>query len=558
MQSASLTVSPKHGDGGLFSGSKAKRDSCSSDVLSGVARRSLSSTGGLKAGGGSKDGRSKSSTTKRSSSQSAAASLMLKTSSSQFGFPSSPTSPRNFMLDALPVVLNLTVSSSIDVSVRPKMHGAKLLSERDALPKVCKAGSSASVKYVATSIVPGHEVKGALTIDECEPIPFTLASRARNSMSFVVSAGRWRYTALWAPRWNWLENEDKPSEGKAADLELTGGCLVVQVRMATAAELKRCLQLQALRDAEKIEDYDTLHAQVTKSKAAGVELEHIERAEELLKAKRKQGLHINVGCDKDTLRDLMSWEKVTDQIDATNDNRCCPHNDCPCNVIENCGEALEVVPNAVQEILGKDMDRELFHELVDSALGVEEGAVWRAGGKLIFSAFNRNQSVVALTRMLENYGKARCARLMFDLVKESEFKYGGFVTAVQINFHPNGTTFHDQHRDIYSGKQRAGPNCTCSFRECVGTVCYSLGSSRVCQLDTMTDETSVVQACGESCEGRREMRWLRSGEAMYFNAPWNQNHMHGIPKMEEHSGPRISIAFLLGAAQPSNTFELKY
>jgi len=130
------------------------------------------------------------------------------------------------------------------------------------------------------------------------------------------------------------------------------------------------------------------------------------------------------------------------------------------------------------------------------------------------------------------------------------------VTAVQINFHPNGSTFHDQHRDIYSGKQRAGPNCTCSFRECVGTVCYSLGSSRMCQLDTMTDDTSSLKACGESCSGRREMRWLHSGEAMYFNAPWNQNHMHGIPKMENYSGPRISIAFLLGAAQNNNILGL--
>jgi len=544
-------ASPNVSDG-LFSGSKTKRDSCSSDVLSGVARRSLSSTGGLKAGGRRKD----SSTPKRSSSQSVAASLMLKSSGSHFGLPSSPSSPRNLALDTLPVVLNLNVNSTMDVSVRAKVHGAKLLSERDALPQISKAGSSASAKYVATSIVPGHEVRGTLTIDECEPILFSLSSRARNSTPFIVTAGRWRYTALWAPRWNWLENDDKPTEGKAADLELRGGCLAVQVRTATTTELKRCLQLQALRDAEKMEDYDTLHAQVTKAKIAGVELEHIERAEELLKAKRKQGLHINVGCDKDTLRDLMSWDMVTKEICASNDNRCCPCTDCPSNVIQNCGEALEVVPEAVQEILGKDMDRELFQELVESALGVEDGAVWKAGGKLIFSAFNRNQSVVALTRMLDNYGKNRCARLMFDLVKESEFKYGGYVTAVQINFHPNGSTFHDQHRDIYSGKQRAGPNCTCSFRECVGTVCYSLGSSRMCQLDTMTDDTSSLKACGESCSGRREMRWLHSGEAMYFNAPWNQNHMHGIPKMENYSGPRISIAFLLGAAQNNNILGL--
>ncbi len=53
-----------------------------------------------------------------------------------------------------------------------------------------------------------------------------------------------------------------------------------------------------------------------------------------------------------------------------------------------------------------------------------------------------------------------------------EATYGGFVSAVQVNFHCNGESFHDQHRDVYSAKQRAGPNCACSFKECVGTVCY--------------------------------------------------------------------------------------
>merc|ERR1719356_2227088 len=102
--------------------------------------------------------------------------------------------------------------------------------------------------------------------------------------------------------------------------------------------------------------------------------------------------------------------------------------------------------------------------------------------------------------------------MILTLVKESEKRFGGFVIAVQVNFHPHGGTYHDQHRDVYSGKQRAGPNCACSFRECVGTVCYSLGSARVCQLDTMTDGMSSLAACGDKCAGRRERRWLRSGE----------------------------------------------
>ena len=36
---------------------------------------------------------------------------------------------------------------------------------------------------------------------------------------------------------------------------------------------------------------------------------------------------------------------------------------------------------------------------------------------------------------------------------------------------------------------------------------------------------------------------------MYFNEAWNANHTHGIPAIEngQEVGPRISIAFLLGA-----------
>ena len=55
----------------------------------------------------------------------------------------------------------------------------------------------------------------------------------------------------------------------------------------------------------------------------------------------------------------------------------------------------------------------------------------------------------------------------------SQFSWG-FVSAVQVNFHCTGESFHDQHRDVYGAKQRAGPNCACSFKECVGTVCCSV------------------------------------------------------------------------------------
>eukprot|EP00747_Dinoflagellata_sp_TGD_P031431 gnl/TRDRNA2_/TRDRNA2_135269_c0_seq1.p1 gnl/TRDRNA2_/TRDRNA2_135269_c0~~gnl/TRDRNA2_/TRDRNA2_135269_c0_seq1.p1 ORF type:complete len:328 (-),score=54.05 gnl/TRDRNA2_/TRDRNA2_135269_c0_seq1:24-1007(-) len=319
-------------------------------------------------------------------------------------------------------------------------------------------------------------------------------------------------------------------------------------------ELKRSLQLQALREAAEGKDYDTLRAQVTKARMASVEMEHIAMGEARLKELREQGLHVGEGCDHNSVRQYMDWAKVTSKVGEPNVNEpctvCC---DCPCNVELNPGEVLELRDGAVQEVLqefGADADRQLFCALVEAALAVEEGCIWKAGGKFIFTEFNRNQSVTALTRMLDKNDKHAASAMVQKMVKHTEMRYMGSVTAIQVNFHPHRGTYHDQHRDIYSQKQSAGPNCTCQFQECVGTVCYSLGSSRICLLETMTDNLSSICACGDNCEGRREFRWLHSGNSMYFNGPWNNNHTHGIPPSEEECGPRISMAFLLAASPP--------
>ena len=76
---------------------------------------------------------------------------------------------------------------------------------------------------------------------------------------------------------------------------------------------RRCLQAQALREAS---DYDQLLAQLTKAKAQGVELLQIECAEERLLALRKQGKHVNSGCDKETLRSFMQWEKASRGLES--------------------------------------------------------------------------------------------------------------------------------------------------------------------------------------------------------------------------------------------------
>jgi len=236
---------------------------------------------------------------------------------------------------------------------------------------------------------------------------------------------------------------------------------------------------------------------------------------------------------------------------APNVNEVCTAcENCPCNISKNPGEVLEVVEGDVQNILkafGENGDQKLFDGLVDAALAAEEGCIWKAGGKFIFTEFNRNQSAAALERFLMNLGKHECAKMLMELHKHTERRYAGYVSAIQINFHPQHGSYHDQHRDIYSIKQSAGPNCTCQFQECVGTVCYSLGSSRVCLLETMTDDMSSIKACGDDCSGRKEYTWLHSGTSMFFNGDWNNNHTHGIPPSEEKCGPRLSIALLLAA-----------
>lgn len=460
----------------------------------------------------------------------------------------------------IPVLQVSVLASSIDVSVKAVVTAGKV--EGSGLPDVVAAGKSANAIWTSNSMTRGHATKGTLKIEGFDPIPFSVAHNEQGA-TYLLQKGKYRYTALTADHWDWKNNGDKPTEGKAADLEVLGArqcdkapTIRLQLRPATEMELKRCLQARALAEAGDGEDYDSLHAQITKAKLQFVEQEKIERAEERLRELRRKGRHVSEGCDKESLKAFFDWSKVSRHTgDNTVDEPCTADECCPCNEHVNCGEVLEVAPNAVMECLAKEFgpegDKELFEELAAAATAVEEGSVWKAGGKFIFSSFDRNQSVSALTRMLNKSGKHRAAQMLLAMVAYSEKRYIGYVTSIQINFHPHGGTYHAQHRDIYSAKQRAGPNCTCSFRKCVGTVCYTVGSSRRCLLETMTDDLSTIKPCGESCQGRKEYVWLNSGDAMFFNEAWNSNHTHGIPAMEvgEDTGPRISIAFLLGAEE---------
>eukprot|EP00927_Polykrikos_kofoidii_P079623 TRINITY_DN76415_c0_g1_i1.p1 TRINITY_DN76415_c0_g1~~TRINITY_DN76415_c0_g1_i1.p1 ORF type:complete len:514 (+),score=69.44 TRINITY_DN76415_c0_g1_i1:83-1624(+) len=448
-------------------------------------------------------------------------------------------------------VLQVMVTTTSDIRVSVSLEGAR--PEGRGLPAVCKPGVTNNAKYVSAFPLPASSGSaGSIEIEGFEePASFRLVS----SGSYIGSPGRFRQTLLHAPSWDWRNNGDKPTEGIAADLELASGVLKIGVRAQTVMELKRCLQLQALRDAAAGGDYDTLRAQVTKARMASVAMEHIQEGEAKLKELRERGLHVNEGCDKATVRALMNVERVTNTLGAEDVNFPCSRDaNCPCNVELNPGEVLEILPGVVQECLasfGPDADMRLFECLTEAALAVDDGCVWKAGGKFIFSEFNRNQSATALSRMLLKHGQKQCAEMVSQLLCYTQTKYAGYVTAIQVNFHTHKGTFHDQHRDIYSVKQTAGPNCTCQFQDCVGTVCYSLGSSRLALLETMTDSMSSIRKCCDECDGRREFRWLHSGCSMFFNVDWNDNHTHGIPPSEEDCGPRISMAFLLAANPPS-------
>merc|ERR1740130_668010 len=139
-----------------------------------------------------------------------------------------------------------------------------------------------------------------------------------------------------------------------------GGELKINLRAQTAVELKRSLQLQALREATDGEDYDTLRAQVTKARMFSVDMEQIAIGEARLKALKELGVHVNEGCDHASVREKMAWSMVTSKVGEPCVNEVCTAcDDCPCNVIQNPGEVLEVVNGHVQDILksfGPDSD----------------------------------------------------------------------------------------------------------------------------------------------------------------------------------------------------------
>jgi hypothetical protein len=306
-----------------------------------------------------------------------------------------------------------------------------------------------------------------------------------------------------------------------------------------------------LLEAMGKKNYGSLLAQITRSRMRKVELSLIDQACKLLKSMRPpEGTYLT----HKELGSLMKWKRVTCPCGATDSRMepCKASGACPCNAgSAEAGEACDIRNGSVQEILegiapkSESADKWLFQALVRAAMHAPEGCVWKAGGKFILSNEERNQSIKGIVSILErNEPESDAGKGIRALVEHTEKEYGFRISAVQLNFHPNNKTFHRQHRDIYGASQKGGLNCTCKFTRAVGTVCYSIGSSREVLTETMTDKKSKYKACGDDCTGSKTYRWMHSGSAMYFNAPWNGNHTHGIPPLEEACGPRISIALL--------------
>jgi len=343
-------------------------------------------------------------------------------------------------------------------------------------------------------------------------------------------------------------------DGIVADISISDGAhtqMVVKLRSATKKELAKLAQEQALQSAMQRQRYSSLLAQIARSKMRKVDSSQIVTAEKLLRSlKLTEGTFLS----HTHLSKMMRWKRVTTPSDDAADIIS------PCEISESCmcnsrqaqdGEVCAIVNGAVHKALEGvapthlGADEWFFKTLVQAALASPEGCVWKSGGKFILSNEERNQSPTAVVALLErgnpesDAGKALRALIAFT---EDEYKFR--VTAVQVNFHPDHTSSHKQHRDIYGSGQKGGINCTCSFMKCQGTVCYSLGSSRRVQCETMTDKSSRYEACSEECSGCKTYRYLHSGTAMFFNDKWNISHSHGIPKTEMPSGPRISVALL--------------
>ena len=424
-----------------------------------------------------------------------------------------------------------------------------------------RLGRAGGKKGARTMSCSGEKIVGTIAIAGCnQPIAFGIdpASANKNNM-YVYEKHRRMATVLSGESSEQGTNSGKDSSSPetqvSVDVALEGhpksAKLMVTIRRSTEVEKRRNDAKIALKEAEGNDSYQKLHGQIVKARQSGVDASDIDRAQEVLKTLQPETL------DKEEIKTLMAWDKVTHYDHPDEIDRCQASADCKVHEAKADGEEIEFIEDALTSALkgmkGKEgqgreeSSRMLFEHIVDAALAFPAGSVWKAGGKFILSHPDRNQAPAALLLLLTKHGKGEAAEALSRLIQWTEAEKDCVVTACQLNLHANEESFHAQHRDIFSiaQKEKAGRDCTCSFTTCIGTMCFSIGSSRQMQLSTMVDQMSEFNPCCSECTGHKQRCCFQNGQAMWFNDVWNKSHTHGIP-VATHlpCGPRISIAML--------------
>lgn len=393
-------------------------------------------------------------------------------------------------------------------------------------------------------------IAGSICIAGVPVLPFgiqTEPSKTGELGNFVIAPGRQRGRVTHAGELTEGDGTSVKGEGVLLEVEVSNGHaaeLHIKARTAKKKELAALNQERQLLKAMEKGKYNSILAQISKAKHRSCSLRIISDAEQLI---RTMEIPEDSYLNQEQLKKQMKWKLITDDIEPTYDP--CTNVDCACNSgSAEDGEVFTVTSGLVQVALGEiwpeAADKMLFKALVRAAITAPAGCVWRSGGKFILSNKEQNQGRDAIVNSLNNYD-ALAGKAMSALMSFSEMVHGVKVSACQINIHPNEDSSHKQHRDIYGAGQKGGPNCTCSFVPAVGSLCYSIGSSRHVLTETLTDTRSKYTACSEECAGTKKLHVMSSDSAMFFNGKFNNNHSHGVPKMTGKCGPRISIAFLL-------------
>lgn len=457
-----------------------------------------------------------------------------------------------------------TVESDFDVAVWISLEQGQV--DGPELPLVVAANAPCQASYSGGA----EGIEGTITIEGFrDSIGFrvragtpTGAGAGPGDANYVAEKGKLRaVVTMPAPKAN--GSEDCPrlplgaegAPGISAELRLSKDSLAglkVVIRRATEAEVRRFEARCALREAEDSGDYGILISQIGKAKAKGVEGEYIERAQLLLKSLQPKASEV---LSSEQLLNSMRWNLVTTAHPSEHLLRvvhCDACETCSCNANRPPEEELtftsRAISTALQDVAPPNVaiDRWFFELLVEAAVALPEGCVWKSGGKFILTTADRNQSAGAILQSIQLRHNV-AAEALRALKAWTEQRFDGEAIAIQMNFHPNHESFHALHRDNFSKQRFAGLSSgEVTSRPGKGTACFSLGSMRQVLCETCTDAASSLQACCADCSGRKEYRWMESGDMMYFNAAWNQNHMHGVPPALDHAcGPRISIAFII-------------